>query len=78
MIGNWHRHYFPIMDLKERYRLVIAAPTAVNSLWNSENDDVHLRNIVNLVYEKIGTRNIKAFWIAGHSHGGLTANRLLR
>jgi hypothetical protein len=77
MIGNWHRHYFPIMDLKEKYRLVIATPTAVNSLWSPENDDVHLRNIVSLVYEKIGTRNIKAFWIAGHSHGGLTASRLL-
>jgi hypothetical protein len=32
MIANWHRHYFPIMDLKERYRLIIASPSAVNSL----------------------------------------------
>lgn len=27
-IGNWQRHYFPIVDLKEKYRLVIATPTA--------------------------------------------------
>jgi hypothetical protein len=77
MIGNWHRHYFPLMDFKEKYRLVIATPTATNSLWNPENDDGYLRNIVSAVYERIGEKNIKAFWIAGHSHGGFTANRLL-
>jgi len=77
MIGNWHRHYFPMMDLKEKYRLVVATPSAVNSLWNPESDDVHLRNIVSAVYENVGAKNIKAFWIAGHSDGGLTANRLL-
>ena len=24
--GNWQRHYFPIMDYKDKYRLVIATP----------------------------------------------------
>lgn len=27
--GNWQRHYFPMMDYKDKYRLVIATPT----LW---------------------------------------------
>lgn len=33
-IGNWQRHYFPIMDLKDKYRLVVATPSAVKSLWS--------------------------------------------
>jgi hypothetical protein len=39
---------------------------------------MHLRKIVNFVFEQFGAKNIRAFWLAGHSHGGLTANRLLR
>ena len=76
-IGNWQRHYFPIMDLKEKYRLVVATPSGVERAWIPENDDEHLENIVNLVYEAFGKENIKAFWLAGHSQGGQTSNRLL-
>jgi len=32
-IGNWQRHYFPIMDLKEKYRLVVASPSGVVRAW---------------------------------------------
>ena len=77
MIGNWQRHYFPLLDLKDKYRLVVATPSALNSLWNPDSDDAHLRNIVTFVYEQVGAKNIKAFWLAGHSDGGVTANRLL-
>src|SRR5579864_3995435 len=27
-IGNWHRHYFPLIDYKDKYRLVAATPTS--------------------------------------------------
>jgi hypothetical protein len=77
MVGNWHRHYFPLMDLKDKYRLVVAAPSAAGVLWSEENDDVYLKRIVSFVYEQIGAKNIRAFWLAGHSHGGVTARRLL-
>jgi hypothetical protein len=77
MTGNWHRHYFPLMDLKDKYRLVVAAPSAVNVLWSEENDDSYLRRIVSFVYEQIGAKNIRTLWLAGHSHGGVTAHRLL-
>jgi hypothetical protein len=77
-IGNWQRHYFPIMDLKDRYRLVVATPSAVRSLWSPEDDDAHLRNIVTFVFDQFGAKNIRAFWLAGHSDGGFTANRLSR
>ena len=75
--GNWQRHYFPIVDYKDRYRLVIATPNSPTHIW-SATDDAYLRNIVSLVYEQIGAKNIKAFWLVGHSQGGMTSNRLLR
>ncbi|HVS16847.1 MAG TPA: alpha/beta hydrolase [Thermoanaerobaculia bacterium] len=76
-IGNWQRHYFPLLDLKDEHRLVVATPSGVVRAWTAENDDEHLRNIVELVYEQLGPENISAFWLAGHSQGGQTSNRLL-
>ncbi len=76
-IGNWQRHYFPIVDLKEKYRLVIATPSGSDLGWNPAKDDDYLRNIVAQVYADFGAANIKAFWLAGHSLGGQTSNRLL-
>jgi hypothetical protein len=87
-IGNWQRHYFPALDYKEKYRLVIATPTAASSaaivpgqpavrMWTADGDDEYLRNIVELVFAELGPRNIKAFWLAGHSQGGMTSNRIV-
>src|SRR5258708_1477345 len=75
--GNWQRHYFPIMDYKNKYRLVIATPNSPTRVW-SEADDEYLQNIVNTVIGQIGKENIKAFWLVGHSQGGLTSNRIVR
>jgi pimeloyl-ACP methyl ester carboxylesterase len=76
-IGNWQRHYFPAMDYKESHRLVIASPSGIVRAWMADNDDEHLRNIVELVYEQFGVENIAAFWLVGHSQGGQTSNRLI-
>jgi len=78
--GNWQRHYFPAMDYKEKYRLVIATPNASApppKAW-APVDDEYLQGIVNLVYDQVGKENIKAFWLVGHSQGGMTSNRLVR
>jgi len=75
--GNWQRHYFPLVDFKDKYRLVIATPNAPPRFW-TDTDDQYLQNIVTLVYDQIGRNNIKAFWLAGHSQGGMTSNRLVR
>lgn len=75
--SNWQRHYFPIMDLKEKYRLVIASPFGPGGTWQGGRDDPHLRNIVTAVEGAVGKDNIKAFWLAGHSFGGQTSNRLI-
>lgn len=80
-IGNWQRHYFPIVDLKEKYRLVIATPTAATSeptrRWVAEADDEYLQNVVDLVFEEFGRKRITSFWLAGHSQGGITSRRLV-
>jgi hypothetical protein len=75
--GNWNRNYFPIMDYKDKYRLVIATPNSPTQVW-SEADDEYLHNIVDSVVGQIGKDNVKAFWLVGHSQGGMTSNRIVR
>lgn len=85
--GNWQRHYFPATELKERYRLVIATPTAATvrqippipvafRVWDAEADDRYLEAIVKYVFDRFGRDRIRSFWIAGHSQGGVTAHRI--
>lgn len=76
-VSNWQRHYFPLLDLKDKYRLVIAAPSGVVRGWVPANDDAYLQNIVTQIYAKFGRENIRAFWLAGHSQGGMTSSRLI-
>lgn len=75
--GNWQRHYFPIMDFANKYRLVIATPNSPTRVWTNV-DDEYLQNIVTSVISAIGQDNIKAFWLVGHSQGGMTSNRIIR
>src|SRR5580704_19268706 len=78
--GNWMRHYFPMMDYKDKYHLVIATPNSSApppKAW-APVDDAYLQNIVDLIYDQVGKENIKAFWLVGHSQGGMTSNRLVR
>lgn len=80
-VGSWQRMYFPAFDYVNQYRLVIATPSAATKeptrRWVGEADDEHLHNIVDYVFAKYGKEHIKAFWLAGHSQGGMTSNRLL-
>src|SRR5262245_28283985 len=75
--GNWQRHYFPLLDYKDKYRLVVATPNSPTHVWSAV-DDEYLQNIVTFVVDQIGRQNIKAFWLVGHSQGGMTSNRLVR
>jgi len=75
--GNWQRHYFPLLDYKDKYRLVIATPFSPRRVWAAE-DDEYLQNIVTAVVAEIGSKNIKSFWLVGHSQGGMTSNRIVR
>ena len=75
--ANWQRHYFPILDYASKYRLVIATPSSPTHVWSAA-DDEYLQNIVESVAGQIGKENIKAFWLVGHSQGGMTSNRIVR
>jgi len=78
-VGAWQRLYFPAQDVAAKYRLVIATPSCVTKepfrRWIGEADDEHLKNIVRSVFDRFA--NIRAFWLVGHSQGGMTSNRLL-
>lgn len=78
-IGNWQRHYFPMMDYKDEYNLVIATPSGTSNGWRPDPDDAHLHNVVELVENELAANDvdIRAFWLAGHSLGGQTSNRLI-
>ncbi len=80
-VGAWQRAYFPASDFRNQYRLVVATPSAATKeparRWVGEADDDHLHNIVEAVFDKYGRENIRAFWLAGHSQGGMTSRRLL-
>lgn len=75
--GNWQRHYFPILDQVDKYRLVIVTPNAPPRRWTAEADDAYLQSIVTSVVDEIGPKNVKAFWLAGHSQGGMTSRRIV-
>jgi poly(3-hydroxybutyrate) depolymerase len=74
--GTWQRRYFPAVEQKEKYRLVIAAPYSPTRRW-TEQDDVYLQNVVNLIVEAVGRGNVQSFWLAGHSQGGSTSRRIV-
>src|SRR5258708_10635198 len=51
--GNWQRHYFPIVDYKDKYRLVLATPNSPTRV-RADSHDQYLQNIVNSVIGQIG------------------------
>jgi pimeloyl-ACP methyl ester carboxylesterase len=74
--GTWQRRYFPAFEQKEKHRLVIAAPYSPTRRW-TDQDDAYLQNVVNLVVDAVGRNNVQAFWLAGHSQGGMTSRRIV-
>ncbi len=74
--ANWQRNYFPAMDVKDKYKLVIITPGSPTRVW-TEADDEYLHNIVDSVVGAIGKTNVQRFILAGHSQGGMTSNRII-
>ena len=74
--ANWQRNYFPAMDVKDKYKLVVITPGSPTRFW-SEADDEYLHNLVDLVVGAVGKQNVEHFILAGHSQGGLTSSRLV-
>jgi len=74
--GNWQRNYFPAMDVKDKYKLVIITPNSPTRVWSAVDDD-YLHNIVDVVIGTIGKENVDHFILSGHSQGGLTSSRIV-
>ena len=74
--GNWQRNYFPAMDVKDKYKLVVITPNAPTRFW-TDADDEYLHNLVDLVVGTIGKQNGLRFILAGHSQGGMTSNCII-
>jgi poly(3-hydroxybutyrate) depolymerase len=74
--GNWQRNYFPLMDYVKKYRLIVAAPNSPGGGW-PDKDNSYLENIVTSIIEQVGAKNIKSFWLVGHSMGGFKSRRLV-
>lgn len=81
-VGRWQREYFPAHDHADSHGVIVATPSARTKepfrMWVADADDDHLRNVVELVFERFGLAQVRSLWLAGHSQGGMTANRLLR
>lgn len=79
--GEWQRLYFPVTDYASEFRMVVATPTAVTEtpfrMWTSEADDQFLTDLSELLISQLGEDNIRTFWLAGHSQGGLTSSRII-
>jgi pimeloyl-ACP methyl ester carboxylesterase len=74
--ANWQRNYFPAMDVKDKYKLIVITPGSPVRYW-SDADDEYLHNIVDLVVATVGKENVQHFILAGHSQGGFTSSRLV-
>ncbi|HEV2369487.1 MAG TPA: alpha/beta fold hydrolase [Acidimicrobiales bacterium] len=80
-VGGWQREYFPAHDYADRYRLVVAAPSAATKEptrhWAPDADNAYLVDLAEDVLRRLGPMNVRAFWLVGHSQGGMTSHRLL-
>ena len=79
--SSYQHRYFPAGDYAQKYRLVVATPTAAASMpgrvWKPEADDQFLHDLTDLLFSEFGKKNIKSFWLAGHSQGGATSARIV-
>ena len=73
---RYQHAYFPVWELKEKYRLVVATPYSPIARW-TEDDDAYLQNIVTAITGAVGRENIRVCWLAGHSQGGMTSRRIV-
>jgi pimeloyl-ACP methyl ester carboxylesterase len=74
--ANWQRNYFPAMDVKDKYKLIVITPGSPIRYW-TDADDEYLHNIVDSVVAAVGKENVLHFILAGHSQGGFTTSRIV-
>lgn len=79
--SQYQHRYFPAGDYSKNYRLVVVTPTAAAAMpsrsWQAAADDQYLHDLTDLMFSEFGKKNIKSFWLAGHSQGGATSARIV-
>ena len=59
--ANYQHRYFPAGDYAQKYRLVVATPTAAAAMpgrtWRAEADDQFLRDLTDLMFREFGKPN---------------------
>jgi poly(3-hydroxybutyrate) depolymerase len=68
-VGHWQREYFPACDYVDKYRLVVATPSAAtrepSRHWAADADDEYLVDLVESVLDRLGRSCVRAFWLRG-------------
>ena len=79
--SQYQHRYFPAGDYAQKYRLVVVTPTAAAAMpsrsWQAAADDQYLHDLTDLMFAEFGKKNIKSFWLSGHSQGGATSARIV-
>ena len=79
--SSYQHRYFPAGDYAQKHRLVVATPTAAAAMpgrtWRAAADDQFLYDLTDLLFDEFGRQSIRAFWLAGHSQGGATSQRIV-
>ncbi|CAN5226313.1 hypothetical protein BH11PSE2_BH11PSE2_17160 [soil metagenome] len=79
--GSYQHRYFPAADYMDKYKLVVITPTAATAaptrMWVAQADDQYLHDLADLVTGALGQKNVRGFWLAGHSQGGITSARIV-
>ena len=62
--ANWERNYFPAMDVKDKYKLVVITPGSPIRYW-TEADDEYLHNASSMKWWPRSARgtSITSFWL---------------
>jgi len=79
--ANWQRHYFPAKDHVDEMRLIVIHPQARNidglNRWPMDgSDDRYIRALIAFVDDRFEAVDIDAFWVVGHSNGGMYGNQI--
>ena len=61
-IGNWQRHYFPLLDYTTKYRLVVATPNSPTRVWPDVDDDYLHHTSIRSWSRSAGTTSRRSGW----------------
>src|ERR1700733_9866523 len=75
----FQRNFFPAHDFCDKHRLIVATPEAAepSRRWALTEDQVYLEGVAEEMFARLNGARAAAFWLVGHSQGGVMCNFLL-